>query len=231
MLWPPIRPLKWDIEIQATLGSSDLAAGYPVAETGVAWYSLPTDQPVVLRRERFPLSQERLESAMSTELQQKAIEAYDQVRVATGRPRVQPPEELLIQVGRFCERLERLPTDDASQVLPLLDGINAEAIELLDPAAVKLQLLLNRLAGATANKELARRLQNTLNRLGFRVACPREGCGAPSLLRWSSALRVKDGTFLFDHLTSDGRLVRHASYARLPAQLTLVSPPPDRRKR
>ncbi len=162
------------------------------------------------------------------------IQAFRQVATATGQPASDPPDELFARIEPFHLQLESISLNDAQAILPILEQLNGEATVLLNPVAVELQLLLQRLGGLefgspAANAAMARQLQRTLSRLGFRLACPREGCGVASLLQWGTAGRVKNGTFRFEHPLPNGRLSQHAGCARLPPGLRLVALPPDRR--
>jgi hypothetical protein len=120
--------------------------------------------------------------------------------------------------------------DGIARVLCQLgDGLTA----LNSPVRRGLEELLLALAGKSfgsleANQVVARGVQELLNRLGLRVACPKEGCGRPAVLRCAAAGNSKQGVFHFDH-SSGGKRTTHMGSSAFPC-LTLVNTPPDRRR-
>ena len=78
----------------------------------------------------------------------------------------------------------------------------------------------------TANQDVARMIQQTVDGHGLRLRCPE--CGHPAILRCSSRPGVPDGVFVFDH-SIEGRRTFHGGGSTLPA-LRVVTKPPRRRK-
>lgn len=77
----------------------------------------------------------------------------------------------------------------------------------------------------TANQDVARMIQQTVDGHGLRLRCPE--CGHPAILRCSSRPGVPDGVFVFDH-SIEGRRTFHGGGSTLPP-LRVVSKPPRRK--
>ncbi len=125
-------------------------------------------------------------------------------------------EETRVQIGQLLKDLSRG-----------LDVLNL-------PFRKALQELLNYLAGKSfdsleSKQAVAKEIQEIISRLGLRVACPKEGCGLPAIIRCAAAGNSKQGVFQFDHSSSSGRRTTHMGSSTLP-RLTLVPIPPDRRR-
>jgi len=119
-----------------------------------------------------------------------------------------------------------------ARVVKLLRRLSADLDVLVYPVSHGLQALLDGLAGKSfgcleANKEVARELQRLTNRLGLRIACPRQGCGRPASIRCARAGNSRHGVFQFDHPIGRRRTT-HLGSSTFPC-LTLVPPSPDRR--
>jgi hypothetical protein len=123
--------------------------------------------------------------------------------------------------------------DTREAILSLLGQLNHNLTVLQGPVQGGLQDLLGLLAGRSfgslvANQAVAREIQELLNRLGLRVACPRQGCGLPASIRCAAAGNSRHGVFQFDHSVG-GRRTTHLGSSLFPL-LQLVPAPPDRRK-
>lgn len=115
----------------------------------------------------------------------------------------------------------------------LLQDLSRSLDVLNDPVRKALQELLDGLAGKTfdsleSKQAVTREIQGLLNRMGFRVACPKEGCGLPAMIRCAAAGNSTQGVFQFDHSSGTARTTHKGSSA-FPS-LTLVAAPPDGRR-
>jgi hypothetical protein len=77
----------------------------------------------------------------------------------------------------------------------------------------------------SANQDVARLIQQTVDGYGLRLRCPE--CGHAAIMRCSARPGVPDGVFVFDHCI-EGRRTFHGGGATLPA-LQLVTKPVRRR--
>jgi hypothetical protein len=77
----------------------------------------------------------------------------------------------------------------------------------------------------SANQDVARLIQQTVDGYGLRLRCPE--CGHAAIMRCSARPGVPEGVFVFDHCI-EGRRTFHGGGATLPA-LQLVAKPLRRR--
>lgn len=120
------------------------------------------------------------------------------------------------------------------RICEVVDNIDSDLSLVLNPLRGRLQELLNQLVGKSFDSYqesdfVANKLRDLMIRIGFRVQCPREGCSIPALIRCRPGLRLRAGTFCFEHLVN-GRLATHTTSTRLP-QLYLIAAEPHRRRK
>jgi hypothetical protein len=130
------------------------------------------------------------------------------------------------------------PTDvtraSRESVAHILDQLNDSLEGLIRPVRDAMQQLLAALEGKSfgsleANQAVTRRVQQLIERLGMRVACPKTGCGEPALLRCAAAGNSTHGVFQFDHSVA-GKRTTHLGSSLFPP-VRLVDAPTDRRRR
>lgn len=147
-----------------------------------------------------------------------------------------------IQPEQWRQTLERSGVPAAAQITEetrgrvglLLQELSRGLDVLKDPIRKALQELLDGLAGKTfdsleTKQAVAREAQDLLTRLGLRVACPKEGCGRPAMIRCAAAGNSKQGVFQFDHSSGTCRRTTHLGSSSFP-RLTIVPAPADRRR-
>ena len=66
------------------------------------------------------------------------------------------------------------------------------------------------------NQELALSIQSVIDRLGVAVACGKDDCEVPAVVRCTSAKTTKGGIFQFSHYI-DGRTTNHKGPKHLPS--------------
>jgi len=84
-------------------------------------------------------------------------------------------------------------------------------------------LVGQRFASLDESKEVAKALQALMNRYGFRVKCPKVGCGAAASITSGTGGGVKSGTFKFHHQTN-GLQDTHGGLVKLPSLEVIFAP-------